>query len=361
MMSKVGGLGDLSISGDRLAGCFQDIGNWLMESVRWMDDRFRLTGRQPVKLELLRDQLTIGDKRFSYDPDEKRRSADFPDSGFIVDAIRQSDMAGAEIDVRLGRDFYLVHSLKMPTMPRGRLQKSLQLQLRNLVPIAGMPVYWDHIRQGRVEEEDQVNLALVKAEPLDRLLEAITSTGARVCNVRADVDDAGRKFDFLRRNPHFGRRQSWIAPLLILCLLLSAGSLWWRMHQEHDRWLADRQIIVDGQEADIRQVRTNLAEIEQLQLQLDRVEGFADQGQALRVLDKLSKILPDGTWLDGLTLQGAKVQLEGYSSDASQLIALVEAVPAFRNARFRSSVIRDNTSQAEKFSIEFLLSSEEGE
>jgi general secretion pathway protein L len=74
------------------------------------------------------------------------------------------------------------------------------------------------------------------------------------------------------------------------------------------------------------------------------------------LLEELSALLPDHTWLTLLELKGGEIRLNGFSQSSSEILGLIEASPHFRNARFLAPVTRDARRNAEKFSLTANLS-----
>ena len=77
---------------------------------------------------------------------------------------------------------------------------------------------------------------------------------------------------------------------------------------------------------------------------------------AVIVLDQLSSILPDGTYLTDLTLEGNRLRITGISSNAVELVPLLEKSGQFRNASFYAPTTRLSGSTSDRFSIEATMS-----
>src|SRR5262249_26113376 len=73
------------------------------------------------------------------------------------------------------------------------------------------------------------------------------------------------------------------------------------------------------------------------------------------VLDQLASILPDGTYLTDLTLEGGRLRISGVSSNAVELVPLLEKSGHFRNASFYAPTTRLSGSTSDRFSIEATL------
>ena len=73
---------------------------------------------------------------------------------------------------------------------------------------------------------------------------------------------------------------------------------------------------------------------------------------AVVVLEELSSVLPDGTYLTDLTLEGGRVRITGVSSNAVDLVSLLEKSGQFKNASFYAPTTRLTGSTRDRFSIE---------
>jgi general secretion pathway protein L len=78
------------------------------------------------------------------------------------------------------------------------------------------------------------------------------------------------------------------------------------------------------------------------------------------LLDIVTKLTPDDTWLTELQLTGNEIHLIGASASATALLGLVDQSPNFRNAAFRSSITQDSKIERERFDIAAKVAPREG-
>lgn len=69
------------------------------------------------------------------------------------------------------------------------------------------------------------------------------------------------------------------------------------------------------------------------------------------LLNELTELLPDDTWLYRLEIKDGKVHLQGVSEAASSLIARIEESRLFHKARFSSPVTQDGSTGNERFHL----------
>jgi Tfp pilus assembly protein PilN len=80
----------------------------------------------------------------------------------------------------------------------------------------------------------------------------------------------------------------------------------------------------------------------------------AGNWQKLRLLEQLTKLLPDGTWLQQLQISEDTVEIDGLSTRAADLVPPLENSPYFTQVEFTSPITRDNKNR-EVFRIRMRL------
>ena len=74
-------------------------------------------------------------------------------------------------------------------------------------------------------------------------------------------------------------------------------------------------------------------------------------GNAIGMLATITELMPDDTFLYGLTLRDRMLTITGQSASAARLIPALAADPAVANPVFAAPVTRNEFTNAESFSI----------
>ncbi|MBF0743797.1 fimbrial assembly protein, partial [Shigella flexneri] len=84
-------------------------------------------------------------------------------------------------------------------------------------------------------------------------------------------------------------------------------------------------------------------------------ELVSNRIEPLKVLDRLTQLLPDDTYLQSFRLQGVKVTIAGLTNNSSALMQLLGNEAGFKEVRAPSAATRMGNTGKESFSIEFML------
>ena len=79
----------------------------------------------------------------------------------------------------------------------------------------------------------------------------------------------------------------------------------------------------------------------------------------LEIINELTRILPDDTFINRLVIKGNEIQIFGQSTTAAALIPLIESSDSLHNPRFRSSVTSSLGTDAERFHLSAEITGEQ--
>ena len=109
----------------------------------------------------------------------------------------------------------------------------------------------------------------------------------------------------------------------------------------------------DAVQAELRQLRSGTRPIDpSVSLEQKLIQKRIEGPVATLIIEELSRVLPDDTYLTEIDLAGKKIRFSGVSRDATALVRLVESSGRLSDASFFAPTTRDATEAGEKFHIE---------
>jgi general secretion pathway protein L len=288
-------------------------------------------------------------------PDHDRR---------LGDLLKQASRRRRGVTVRLSGELGLRKILDLPLAARDDLEQMLRLEMDRLTPFRAEEVYFAHRVLGSDAQSRRlsVELQLAPRREIERALEAAHGVGVVPATIElADRGaDGGYPLNLLPgeagQRARDGRLNRALA-LLALALAVAAVAI----------PLQRQRATVAELEADVAAARAQAEESIALRERLDRLTKSAQflvadktrQPMVVKVLDELTRLVPDQAYIIQLELHDGVVELHGYATTASDLIGLLEQSPLFRAPQFRSPVTQDPRSGTERFHVSVELIPEE--
>lgn len=255
--------------------------------------------------------------------------------------------------LRLPARKVLSRTVVLPQAAENNLRQVVGFELDRLTPFTADKVYYDARVIARQPEARRmtVKLSAVPRKMLDPLLEALGRMRV-VPSVVDTASEAGINLLPQERKPRHGqgaqRLQGALAGVVLVAVAAAALLPLWQLRS----LVIDLMPRVDSAQSRaevIYQLRSALEE--EVESHRFLLEKHQQSVSALYLLDELTRILPDGTWLEQLDLRGDEVQIRGQSREASSLVAVVEAAALFEDVTFRSPVVADRRTGRDRFHL----------
>lgn len=270
------------------------------------------------------------------------------------------------IALELPDDLLLRRTLTVPAMGESDIASAAALQVRTISPFAEQDLVWGYrLRPGAAGGKDSLDIALASRKQIGQCIQSHAARlGAKTPEVWVDLS-AGAPIVFggygegLRRAQ--GGRSRWVRyGLLVSALALTAAIFVTPTLQ-----LRARTIQAAG--AYDNAVHRTLALVKEREVLMQSVEKLnvlsellAGRVEPMRVLDRLTKVLPDDTALQGFTLKAQKVTITGLTANASALMQILGEQPGIRDVRAPTPTTRvGGANSKENFVIEFSLDAQE--
>lgn len=280
------------------------------------------------------------------------------------DDIRAALEHARETLLYLSRDRALVKPMVLPLATEENLREVLAFEMDRQTPFSADQVYYDYIVTRRNQGERQLELCLVLTprRELDDVLEALASQGIhpdRVC-----VQDTGSKSSpDVNLLPDKYREGKSTLPkpgiivlgALVLLLLVTAVALPLLAQKSRINTLEPLLESAQARASAASKLRDSVNTLQSGTRFL--VEKKQSSMMALQVINELTRILPDDTWVQQLQIRGNEVQIQGQSASAAALIPLLEASGILHTARMRSPVTQVPRSNRERFNLSVQIGS----
>ena len=309
-------------------------------------------------------------------PPATSASASTPASASAPTTVRHA--AAAEIP----DDLVLRHHCTMPPMPAAQLEQALLLELQSVSPfppeslVSGWALALNDRGQTVVHAAlaSRVHLQRVLPDaaatlgvPLDQLeawvlpapeearsrpraargvLEPVAHAGAPI--VMRGFGEAIRQRDALRQ-----RRRGYLllglAALLLATIAITPTVQLWLRSEEAAAAFATTQERTRAAVA----VREKFIASSKSLKALDSAVG--ESAAPLRVLDVLTNVLPDDTYVQTVQIEGTKVSFTGLTDNAAALMSRLGETPGVRELRASQAATRQIGAAKESFGVEFRL------
>jgi general secretion pathway protein L len=274
----------------------------------------------------------------------------------VRELLQQYELAEVSRDLLLSEEVVLRTEVVMPLAAEANLRQALAYEMDRHTPFQAEEVFYQWRILSRDREAGQLHFELyvTPREPVEAHIELLKRLGLAPTGVDVAGDDGPLGINLLPVDVryHLVRQQvrvNWMigAATGLLLVFVMMQSLWLREHQI--------QIVEEA----IEDVRAEALAVQQIRKQIDdatEAAGFLQShkiqnGYKVKVLTELTRILPDDTFLDRLSLHAETAQMQGKSSNAQSLIELINDSPFFKNASFRGPTRLDSRSGKEIFDL----------
>lgn len=255
-------------------------------------------------------------------------------------------------------DSELLHKvIALPAAVENRLGAALGFELDRHTPFSASEAGYGYriLQRDRAGQRIEVELYVLPDTKRQRILEALAGAGLTphwLLPAQSVNDQANRRtLDLLPDSQRVSRRHVTriggpILALLALAVLIGA------LFYQRDQRIQSLEAEVAGQESVAEQARRLRADIEALEAGGSYIRNLKHAEPPLMVLlDELTRLLPDHTWLSRFEYQKQELRIQGESSSASELLGMLEQSALFEQVEFSSPVTINPRSRKERFSL----------
>jgi general secretion pathway protein L len=270
----------------------------------------------------------------------------------------QTACRGSRIEILLKPDHVMFQPLDFPRQAGDFLDGMIRAQIDRLTPwTARDAIFGWSAPKPTANERIELTVAATSRHKAQPLLQVASALDAGVATIFTEtpVGDAPAKIKLLDQSLHGAIGRTMDVPRILRIVLLSTG-------------LATAAFLVVGAyvggtlEADQQQLLRRISE-RRASLRLDPNAADASglgllakrkqsTPSSVLVLEAISRVLPDNTYVTELRIEGDKIQVVGMTQDAPSLIRLIEQSPQFTRATFFAPTTRAENETGERFHIE---------
>lgn len=246
--------------------------------------------------------------------------------------------------------------MTVPAAAADRLREVLGFEIDRQTPFAAAEVCFDaRVIGRRGDGQLDVELVVVPRAAFDAALAALGSAGTGLAGVDLAADDGIPLGINLLPEEARARRadpwQRWNLAFAALAVLAVASAMWMvldnRRQAADDFEQASQQLIAQARQAS-DQRRQVADHIEGMQY-LDELR--AAQPAMVEILDELSRLLPDSTYLEKLAVENGRLLLIGQSSEASALVQQLGNSTLWRSPALAGALQPDPRSRRDRFTL----------
>lgn len=273
---------------------------------------------------------------------------------------RLSSQAGEQVVIRLPQEQVLALSFPLPLEAEANLDEVLGYELGRHAPFKIDQVYYGYTIQERRGGERKLwlSVTVVPRKQVEPLLAQVRSWGLFPVAVTAGrmdqspCDLSGQNLLPPQEQVGVGGSPSLLVKLLLLLALLLGVTLAAYPLVVQKVRTAELQQQVDAVKEKAQGVQSMQQEMERMAAEAAFVDEKKRQyPEVLEVLNVLTGLLPDDTWLERFEMKGERIRIQGMSADASLLIELLENSPLLQKVSFDSPIVKDQRSGRFRFQI----------
>jgi general secretion pathway protein L len=276
----------------------------------------------------------------------------------IASASQGGRNIAADVIVCLPAERALRTTVALPLAAERNLDQVVGFEFERLVPFKREDVYYAHqiLTRNKTARSLQVELTVVPRGDVQELLRQTQRLDLHVAAIEVAAGGAPFAASHIPLDEHdrpASHPRTRVATLALgaLAILMAIACIvipFVRANSAVDALTAQ---VADAK----REAETSLSLQKQIDAQIQDQQFLVNRKRQTptmtELLDIVTRLTPDDTWLTELQVAGVEIHLIGASSSATTLLGLVDQSPNFRNAAFRSSITQDSKIDRERFDI----------
>jgi general secretion pathway protein L len=278
--------------------------------------------------------------------------------GRLHQRLRSANQHPRDVVLRLPAEKALRITAPLPLAAEHHLDQVVGFEFERLLPFRRNEAYYTHrvLARDKTARSLQIELTALPRAEIDAAVQNAACAGLHIASIEIPAAAPGDAPSLIAlegsgqgRVASRGRLVLTALSTIVLVLAVATVALpFWRAEEIRDRLSA--QVTEARRAAELSAKLQN-----QIDARLRDQHFLVDRRQHMptvtALLDVLTRLAPDDTWLTELQIVGNDVRLTGEAGSATALLGLIAQSPDFRNAAFRSPVVQDARHGRERFDL----------
>lgn len=283
-------------------------------------------------------------------------------AAMLRDPLAELDAQKVRVELVVDAELTLRRTLHVPRAAEAEIRGVLSFEIERHTPFRDHEIYFDHVidREASNDATVTANLVIVPRRIVDPVIRGLRELGFDLDRVvvspaagAAGDETVTIPVEGVVKRRHRGNNAIKLWATLTIVLAVAAATMPLIRLMSLSETLA---VAVQQAEAEAETTRSLQDEVDRLSRGMNVIaRAKAEASSPLAILQDLSHLLPDGTWVVQFSIVGDEVILEGRTDSSARLVGLLEASPLFESVKYLAPVTRDAREGLERFNFSLRL------
>jgi len=322
------------------------------------------TVKKRILIQLLNDQLSViwpNTKKENTESDRYSILLDDERNKFTRDIARFSKDKH-DIVLCIPANKGLRNKIKLPFNAESDLASIVEFEIERQTPFPRDQVYSGYkiVNKNRAANTLNVELNVIPKKQVDPQLSELLKIGVTPQVVELLSGQTEDGINVLPGSTNTGEHKATrrINKLLLALTVILLGIAIAVPFKNLTSQIKQTEVKIDQAKTEALEVNKLRSKWEKVQEKQNivntKIEGYRS---VTMLLDELTKLTPDDTWLSRLHLTGQSIKLQGESSAATALISIIEGSEHFSDTRFQSPVTTNIATGQDRFQVTTTITS----
>ena len=269
--------------------------------------------------------------------------------------------------VNLDNSRVLAKIVTLPASTEENLHEVIKYEMDRYTPFSANDVYFDYRIEDRLAEKDLIKvLLLVVRKEILKPIESMVEDGVialeriniiNLSNANHSINDV-KLLRTLSSANHHQSTVKWLLVAAVGLIMLTANTP-----------LIINYLHINKLSQELEKLESTVSEVKQLQSEYQKMQEQVGYLVAIKeknpsiigVLNLLTEVTPDHTFVQRLSIEDGLLSLQGLSASASEFIPIIDKTGQFEDIRFSAPVTLSATDNLENYSITARLISHKDE